>query len=146
MDTSYLDREEKRIVSFGNYVLSKEREERTSEINQDKVTDADLANWREKQGIIDNHNAVDLATKKKLTDPEIIEQVLEPLLHVHKAKFRRYIEVALELKEDQMSLTKKQQSGQSEQLKAEVFTLANKLALAGEGDAAGAMHRIHNRL
>jgi hypothetical protein len=36
--------------------------------------------------------------------------------------------------------------GRSEQLKAEVFTLANKLALAGEGDAAVSMHRIHNRL
>ena len=36
--------------------------------------------------------------------------------------------------------------GRSEQLKAEVFTLANKLALAGEGDAAVAMHRIHKRL
>lgn len=36
--------------------------------------------------------------------------------------------------------------GQSEQLKAEVFTLANKLAVSGEGDAAVAMHRIHNRL
>jgi len=36
--------------------------------------------------------------------------------------------------------------GRSEQLKEEVFTLANKLAIAGEGDAAVAMHRIHNRL
>ena len=36
--------------------------------------------------------------------------------------------------------------GRSEQLKAEVFKLANKLAVAGEGDAAVAMHRIHNRL
>ncbi len=36
--------------------------------------------------------------------------------------------------------------GQSEQLKAEVFKLANKLAVAGEGDAAVAMHGIHNRL
>jgi len=36
--------------------------------------------------------------------------------------------------------------GRSGQLKAEVFTLANKLAVAGEGDAAVAMHRIHNRL
>lgn len=36
--------------------------------------------------------------------------------------------------------------GQSEQLKAEVFTLANKLAVAGEGDAAVAMHKIHNSL
>ena len=35
---------------------------------------------------------------------------------------------------------------QSEQLKDEVFTLANKLAVAGEGDAAVAMHRIHNSL
>lgn len=36
--------------------------------------------------------------------------------------------------------------GQSELLKAEVFTLANKLAISGKGDAAVAMHRIHNRL
>ena len=36
--------------------------------------------------------------------------------------------------------------GRSEQLKAEVFTLANKLAVSGEGDAAVAMHRIHNSL
>jgi len=36
--------------------------------------------------------------------------------------------------------------GQSEQLKPMVFELANKLAIAGEGDAAVGMHRIHNRL
>lgn len=36
--------------------------------------------------------------------------------------------------------------GRSGQLKAEVFKLANKLAVAGEGDAAVAMHIIHNRL
>jgi len=36
--------------------------------------------------------------------------------------------------------------GQSEQLKPMVFALANKLAIAGEGDAAVGMHRIHNRL
>ena len=36
--------------------------------------------------------------------------------------------------------------GQSEQLKPMVFELANKLAIAGEGDAAISMHRIHNRL
>jgi hypothetical protein len=36
--------------------------------------------------------------------------------------------------------------GQSEQLKPMVFELANKLAIAGEGDAAVSMHRIHNRL
>ena len=35
---------------------------------------------------------------------------------------------------------------QSEQLKPMVFELANKLAIAGEGDAAVGMHRIHNRL
>lgn len=36
--------------------------------------------------------------------------------------------------------------GRGEQLKEEVFTLVNKLAVAGEGDAAVAMHRIHNCL
>jgi len=36
--------------------------------------------------------------------------------------------------------------GRIEQLKSEVFTLANKLAVAWEGDAAVAMHGIHNRL
>ena len=38
---------EKDLVSFGNYLLSKKRKERTSKINQSSVTDADLANWRE---------------------------------------------------------------------------------------------------
>jgi hypothetical protein len=33
-----------------------------------------------------------------------------------------------------------------ENLKDMVFKLANRLALAGEGDAAVGMHRIHNRL
>tara|TARA_R100000541_G_scaffold47212_1_gene54238 strand:+ start:331 stop:579 length:249 start_codon:yes stop_codon:yes gene_type:complete len=36
--------------------------------------------------------------------------------------------------------------GQSEQLKPMVFKLANKLAIAGHGDAAVSMHRIHNKL
>ena len=36
--------------------------------------------------------------------------------------------------------------GQSEQLKHMVFELANKLAIAGHGDEAVSMHRIHNRL
>ena len=36
--------------------------------------------------------------------------------------------------------------GQSEQLKPMVFELANKLAIAGHGDEAVSMHRIHNRL
>jgi len=76
---------EEDLTSFGNYLLSKTRKDRTSEVNHDKVTHADAANWRD-------------------------------------------------------------EIGQSEQLKAEVFTLANKLALAGEGDAAVAMHMIHNRL
>jgi hypothetical protein len=35
---------------------------------------------------------------------------------------------------------------QSEQLKEEIFTLANKLAIVGEGDAAVKMHRIYNSL
>lgn len=36
--------------------------------------------------------------------------------------------------------------GQSEQLKPMVFELANKLAIAGHGNEAVSMHRIHNRL
>lgn len=40
---------DKYLVSFGNHLLSEERKQRTSEINQDKVTDADLANWRESE-------------------------------------------------------------------------------------------------
>lgn len=37
---------EKDLVSFGNYLLSKERQESVSEENQNAVTDADLANWQ----------------------------------------------------------------------------------------------------
>jgi hypothetical protein len=33
-----------------------------------------------------------------------------------------------------------------ESLKNKVFTLANNLAILGEGDAAVSMHRIHNKL
>ena len=40
---------EKDQVSFGNYLLSDKRKKRTSKINRDKVTDADLANWKEEQ-------------------------------------------------------------------------------------------------
>ena len=36
--------------------------------------------------------------------------------------------------------------GQGEQLKPMVFELANKLAIAGHGNEAVSMHRIHNRL
>lgn len=35
------------LVSFGNYLLSPERENLISEINKRDVTDADLANWRD---------------------------------------------------------------------------------------------------
>lgn len=41
--------EEKDLVSLGNYLLSEERKNRTSKINRDKVTDADIRNWREKE-------------------------------------------------------------------------------------------------
>jgi len=40
---------EKDFVSFGNYLLSEIRKQRTSEINRDKVTDADIKNWKEDQ-------------------------------------------------------------------------------------------------
>lgn len=36
----------KKLVSFGNYLLSKEREERISEINKRNVTHADFENWK----------------------------------------------------------------------------------------------------
>ena len=35
---------------------------------------------------------------------------------------------------------------QREQFKSMMFDMANKLAIAGHGDEAVAMHRIHNRL
>lgn len=37
---------QKEVVSFGNYLLSKEREERISDINKRNVTHADLENWK----------------------------------------------------------------------------------------------------
>lgn len=41
---------EKELVSFGNYLLSKEREETIIHDRvKDKVTDADIANWKEKE-------------------------------------------------------------------------------------------------
>lgn len=40
---------EKDLVSFGNFLLSKERQESVSIENQNAVTDADLANWKEKR-------------------------------------------------------------------------------------------------
>lgn len=36
------------LTSFGNYLLSKEREERISEINKRNVTYADYENWKVK--------------------------------------------------------------------------------------------------
>ena len=38
--------EEKNIISFGNYLLSKERNDSVSEINKNNVTHADLENWK----------------------------------------------------------------------------------------------------
>jgi len=42
---------EEQLVSFGNYLLSKERNELVSEINKDKVTHADLENWKHKEEV-----------------------------------------------------------------------------------------------
>jgi len=39
----------KDLVSFGNYLLSKERKERTSKENQENVTHADIENWKSKE-------------------------------------------------------------------------------------------------
>lgn len=55
-------------------------------------------------------------------------------------------EMLSEFNEIKQALTIPVVVGQSEQLKPMVFELANKLAIAGEGDAAVSMHRIHNRL
>ena len=38
---------EEDLTSFGNYLLSETRKDRTSEINRDNVTHADVANWME---------------------------------------------------------------------------------------------------
>ncbi|KKN36697.1 hypothetical protein LCGC14_0770850 [marine sediment metagenome] len=43
---TYFNRKD--IVSFGNYLLSQERMKRISEENKDKVTQADIENWKEK--------------------------------------------------------------------------------------------------
>lgn len=43
MEQTYLEKE---LVSFGNYLLSKQRNYNVSEQCKDAVTDADLANWK----------------------------------------------------------------------------------------------------
>lgn len=35
------------LVTFGNYLLSNERKHKTSELNQNNVTHADIENWKE---------------------------------------------------------------------------------------------------
>ena len=60
-------------------------------------------------------------------------------------------EVGAELEEelrqiDQALLVLSNVVGQSEQFKAIVFKMANMLAVAGKGDQAVQMHRIHNSL
>lgn len=45
-----LDRNE--LVSFGNYLLSEERTKNISELNKDKVTHADIENWKNISGLI----------------------------------------------------------------------------------------------
>lgn len=43
----------KEMVDFGNYLLSKKRQEKLiDKKNKDVVWDADLANWHEKQNMI----------------------------------------------------------------------------------------------
>lgn len=37
------------LVSFGNYLLSKRRDSMTSDLSKECVTDADIANWKEKE-------------------------------------------------------------------------------------------------
>ncbi len=37
----------KELIDFGNYILSKERKKRTLKVDRDKVTHADLENWKE---------------------------------------------------------------------------------------------------
>lgn len=49
---------EKDLVSFGNFLLSKERQKSVSAENQNAVTDADLANWKEAQKSEDHEAGV----------------------------------------------------------------------------------------
>ncbi len=44
---TYFNRKD--LVEFGNYLLSEERKNRTSEINQSNVTHADVENWKSAQ-------------------------------------------------------------------------------------------------
>ena len=45
METTFT---EKQLIDFGNYLLSKERKKMTVK-SHNEVSDADLANWKEKQ-------------------------------------------------------------------------------------------------
>ncbi len=38
---------DKELIDFGNYLLSKERKKRTLKVDRDKVTHADLENYKE---------------------------------------------------------------------------------------------------
>ena len=63
-----------------------------------------------------------------------------------KAKLKEFEELLIIVQNQGQELPIDSVVGKSEQLKPMVFELANKLAIAGEGDAAVGMHRIHNRL
>ena len=44
---TYFNRKD--LVSFGNYLLSPERNESVDELNKEHVTHADVENWKAKQ-------------------------------------------------------------------------------------------------
>jgi len=61
------------LVSFGNYLLSQERDNITSEPNKGNVTHADLENWR--QAVLDGKVIHMNATPEFMSDPKNIALV-----------------------------------------------------------------------
>ncbi len=84
------------------------------------------------------------------TEQKIFNELIETIVNNSENNEAKITDVELWAKswkeEMKQALTLTDVVGQSEQLKPMVFELANKLAIAGEGDAAVGMHRIHNRL
>ena len=67
------------LISFGNYLLSQQRDSITSELSKQSVTDADIANWKQKEeweaeeflraiGVTPNDNIPPLPEKLQTTD------------------------------------------------------------------------------
>jgi hypothetical protein len=64
----------------------------------------------------------------------------------NKGYYVEYSDYKILLDKYNQALSQNDVVGQSEQLRSEVFTLANKLALNGHGDLAVRMHMIANAM